>query len=576
MIEDDVDLAEREIKSIFSRVSRAQVANDVIKSISLPKEIINGNSRKCAPIGFIATENRCSLWELALRLSFVQEIWLEGSSKDNGLAPAQWWIEHSFNNKRYCCILPMMASAELLSYLKGKSIDKSDFERMIATIAKGTDEKSRFLEPLRRRNTSAPHVHGLHRYKAKFFPRMIRSILVSERNQLPEVEEGRIVILDPFVGSGTTLVEASLLGLESIGIDIDPLSVLISKAKLDVLKLESQTKLDAAINKVKIEAGPLYATTRGGEKYRFPSWIERKFERTKSHGQQRKYEDEISAWRSAISDIEEQRVREILEVCLSDAISRKFNIRMMGTGVGRFALEIGNTDLSIIMNSNLDRLKQMASVCSTIKSIYDVHPAPSKVIEDTAISMPLKTESVSMVMTSPPYLPASSGRENYLLGKSISITALNLMSENEIVHAEGRSIGSMKTFGESDLESLPQEVNDAYVWLKSDPLRKIKAEPVASYYSELKKALLETHRVLLPGGLAAYVIGKESIFYEFKSRKTLYRVDCAGIFQQIAFDCDFSLEERIDVQLDKKNANARPRSLDSYYETIFILKKNAP
>jgi SAM-dependent methyltransferase len=75
-----------------------------------------------------------------------------------------------------------------------------------------------------------PCTHGLHRFAGKFIPNIPRFIL---RTVIPS-GSGR-VILDPFCGSGTTLVEAALDGKEFIGMDIDPLSVAISTAKTQTL-----------------------------------------------------------------------------------------------------------------------------------------------------------------------------------------------------------------------------------------------------------------------------------------------------------------------------------------------------
>ena len=79
--------------------------------------------------------------------------------------------------------------------------------------------------------------------------------------------------------------------------------------------------------------------------------------------------------------------------------------------------------------------------------------------------------------------------------------------------------------------------------------------------------------MLLPHGLAIYVIGKESVFYWFSTRELLYKVECDKIFAELAQSVGFVVEEQIDVELDKKNKNARPRSLDSYFESVFLLRK---
>lgn len=67
--------------------------------------------------------------------------------------------------------------------------------------------------------------HGIHEYKGKFNPQVVRSIL-----NLFGMSEGKNVI-DPFSGSGTTLLECSLQNINAIGLDINPLAVFIANAK---------------------------------------------------------------------------------------------------------------------------------------------------------------------------------------------------------------------------------------------------------------------------------------------------------------------------------------------------------
>jgi len=81
-------------------------------------------------------------------------------------------------------------------------------------------------------NSITSFTHGFHKYPAKFIPVIprwaINKYSVSNNN----------IIIDPFCGSGTTLVEGLLKNQNVIGIDIDPLSALISKVKTTPLLID--------------------------------------------------------------------------------------------------------------------------------------------------------------------------------------------------------------------------------------------------------------------------------------------------------------------------------------------------
>lgn len=71
--------------------------------------------------------------------------------------------------------------------------------------------------------------HWFYPYKGKFHPQMVRGLA-----NIMGLKPGD-TLLDPFVGSGTTVVEGALLGLKTIGFDISPLCVLISKVKANAI-----------------------------------------------------------------------------------------------------------------------------------------------------------------------------------------------------------------------------------------------------------------------------------------------------------------------------------------------------
>lgn len=89
--------------------------------------------------------------------------------------------------------------------------------------------QSRLEAPARvgkNRQATRYSTHGLHEYKGKFNPQIAKSLL-----NIFGVHSGDNV-LDPFCGSGTTLVECAHIGVRGFGTDLNPLAVYIANAKL--------------------------------------------------------------------------------------------------------------------------------------------------------------------------------------------------------------------------------------------------------------------------------------------------------------------------------------------------------
>lgn len=85
-------------------------------------------------------------------------------------------------------------------------------------------------------------IHAIHPYPAKFIPDI-------PRNLIDLYYPGdRSVVLDPFCGSGTTLVEAISLGIESWGVDVHPLACLIARVKTSPLSVDFISQMLHVVN----------------------------------------------------------------------------------------------------------------------------------------------------------------------------------------------------------------------------------------------------------------------------------------------------------------------------------------
>ena len=79
--------------------------------------------------------------------------------------------------------------------------------------------------------------HSLHEYPAKFIPEFPKFAL-----KYSSLKKG--LVFDPFNGSGTTLLEAKLVGLDGVGVDINPIAKLITDAKT---KIDTESELEKLI-----------------------------------------------------------------------------------------------------------------------------------------------------------------------------------------------------------------------------------------------------------------------------------------------------------------------------------------
>src|SRR5215211_6307300 len=115
--------------------------------------------------------------------------------------------------------------------------------RTQAALYAGIDHELSWSEDALPQSERTRHVHGLHPYLGKFIPQLVEVFL--RRVFRPGAR-----VLDPFAGSGTTLVEANAFGADAVGVDISAFNCLLCRVKLTppsaALELALRGALEAA------------------------------------------------------------------------------------------------------------------------------------------------------------------------------------------------------------------------------------------------------------------------------------------------------------------------------------------
>lgn len=243
-------------------------------------------------------------------------------------------------------------------------------------------------------NDVTSFTHGFHKYPAKFIPQVPRWAISKYLN----MSQGKI-ILDPFCGSGTTLVESMLASHNAIGIDIDPLSSLISKVKTTPLHVKGLLKISNWL---------IESIKKKKKGYFIPDC------KTIEHWFTKDSVNKLSIIRTLINQITERfgnkkhikDIQEFLLICFSSIIRRVSNTdnESQKTYVSHTKLKEPEEVYNLFF-SQLDYFIKRISVFSeTVNS--KVNAKVKCADSSQSLYKSLKGKKIDLVITSPPYIKA--------------------------------------------------------------------------------------------------------------------------------------------------------------------------
>ncbi|MFH1439581.1 MAG: DNA methyltransferase [Candidatus Woesearchaeota archaeon] len=341
--------------------------------------------------------------------------------------------------------------------------------------------------------------HKYHSYPARFIPQIPRAFI-----QLFSKEGD--TILDPFCGCGTTLVESTLLKRHSIGNDFNPLATLLSKVKTTSLSDKKLIKIDSLIKLIetRIKKNNLKESD-------LPELPNRNISKLFS----KEMLKELQVIKNIVKTLEakDKNLYHYLLIALSATI--------------RAIIESENGDN--ILGIFERKINQMNNLMKEYRK--NTHKTDIKLINGDARKLDISSESVDLIVTSPPYVNAL----DYYRVHMYNMLWLG-MDYNEFKINE---IGGHSHFLANRFRLL------------------------AEYLGDMLRAMIEMNRVLKNGKYCAIVVGSSSIDYEL--------IESYKHFTSMAKYIGFEYVKTIFRNINKSSKYFVNGKIDDEY--IVVLKK---
>lgn len=329
--------------------------------------------------------------------------------------------------------------------------------------------------------------HAIHAFPAKFPPQLPRLFIES----LTEIND---LILDPMAGSSTTLLEAVMLDRRAVGVDIDPLALKIGNVKLapkaiagiEHEGLQAVSKAEVYFHKNRSRLKTQLKSRYSKENLEF---IEYWF--------QPETRLELLALLQGIERVEDRQIRNFLLLNFSSTIITK-------SGGVSMALDLAHTrphrvDSKPVRSAFEEFAKRLKR---NLKNIGESRqPAGGHLLTaGTVECLPLADNFADLIVTSPPY---ASNAIDYMRAHKFSLAwfghSVKALGKLRSKYIGGESLNGIELL---DLPAFSRQVVETIKKIDNK-----KAMVLHRYYSEMRLALREIHRVLRPGKAAVIVVG---------------------------------------------------------------------
>ncbi|HIH69455.1 DNA methyltransferase [Methermicoccus shengliensis] len=332
--------------------------------------------------------------------------------------------------------------------------------------------------------------HGFHSYPAMMIPQVARKCIELWGKEAK-------YILDPFMGSGTVLVEAKIHDINSFGFDINPLAVLLAKVKTTpidtkILKQEFERIVKRTEEKIqRFRKGELNVEIPNY--YNIDYWFKPDISK------------QLALLKEEIWAIDDENVRDFFKVAFSETVRYVSNTRNSEYKLYRIPesrLNGWSPDVFHTFKDYAERnIRKMGDFYRIAKDKRAfAKPMPHNVIE------PVEIENVDMILTSPPY---GDSRTTVAYGQFSRLSLQWMDFDYELV----RNIDRIALGGKS-AKSLMHYVPSEKLNVVLEKIAEIdekRAREVLSYFIDFYKASKIINGYLNEGGVVVFVVANRTV-----------------------------------------------------------------
>jgi len=390
--------------------------------------------------------------------------------------------------------------------------------------------------------------HGIHKYPAKFIPQIPRFCIES----YSKVGDS---VLDPFMGSGTTLLESYIAGRDSYGIDIHPLARLIAKVKTTPLE---PNRLNA------ISARLLESIHEDSDKN--SDWIPDIPNR--EHWFRGNVLTELATIKKHVWALPSSDYRDFFKICFSSIVRKVSNSDddSLIPEVTSFQKKLdaqGKTSYHAVAkfeNTVNNKRIDAADLWRISEEVAERFKGPPlvNIVGKDAREIRLEDSSIDLAVTSPPYASAV----HYVSVHKLEMYWLGLIKET--AELDSRVVGTARAYLSEYKQWQPRtEIAVLRKVLDEMMLKDRKsAYIVYKYFDEMRKNFCEVNRVLKRNGRYCVVVGENTF------RRV--RIPTYRILAEVAIRSGFELNDLFVYDVINRHLDI-PRWNDSRIERDYIL-----